>query len=251
MGRELQTSSPVALPAVDLREPASLLLLPQWLATQVARVSDLGYGRTIVDPVTKAVVGQVATIPKSQMPTGPQRLAIAQRIEELQAASRPGPTPRLIGILAELVAEYATARLDEDTADIKITAYRDAVEDLPAWAVREAIRRWRRGDVSGDTRDLDFAPKPARLRRIAQGIAATATGQAIRLQRILDAEAEEPISEAEREANAKRADDLAKQIAAPVIASNDKAEREAENRALAERLAASEATRKAKVGAEQ
>ena len=251
MAQDLQRASPVSLPAVDLREPASLLLLPQWLATQVARVSDLGYGRTIVDPVTKAVVGQVATIPKSQMPTGAQRLAIAQRIEELQAACRPGPTPRLIGILAELVAEYATARLDEDTADIKITAYRDAVEDLPAWAVREAIRRWRRGEVSGDTRDLDFAPKPARLRRIAQGIAATATGQAIRLQRILEAEAEEPVSDAARAENAERADALVRQLSAPAGGPDDKAEREAENRARADRLAASEAARKAKVGAEQ
>lgn len=122
------------------------------------------------------------------MPTGPQRAAIARRIEDLQLAARPGPWNRTLVALGELVTEYASARLDEDTAAIKIDAYRDAVEDLPAWAVREAVRRWRRGDVSGDPKDLEFAPRPSRLRRIAQSIAATATGQALRLQRILEAE---------------------------------------------------------------
>ena len=245
MANDLQTSSPVSLPAVDLRDPSSLLLLPPWLATQIASVSDLGKGRTILDPVTKAIVGQVATIPKSQMPNGAQRQAIAERIEDLEQAARPGPTNRIIAILGELVAEHATARMDEDTADIKIGAYRDAVEDLPAWSVREAVRRWRRGDVAGtDPRDLDFAPKPARLRRLAEGIAATASGQAIRLRRILIAEPEEAASDAVMAKNQERFADVLKMLAEPKPEHDDKAEREAENRARAERLSASETQRK-------
>lgn len=133
------------------------------------------------------------------MPTGPQRLAIAQRIEELHAASRPGPLQKTLQYIGQLVAEHAPARLDEDTAAVKIDAYEDAVGDLPAWAIREAIRRWRRGEVSGATADdLRFAPKPAKLRDIARGIAAVATGQAIRLQRILDAEPAEELTDAQR-----------------------------------------------------
>lgn len=249
MANDLQTSSPAALPTVDLRDPSSLLLLPPWLATQIASVSDLGAGRTILDPVTKAIVGQVATIPKSRMPTGAQRAAIAQRIEDLEQAARPGPTNRIIAILGELVAEYATARLDADTADIKIGAYRDAVEDLPAWAVREAIRRWRRGDVSGDTRDLDFAPKPARLRRLAEGIAATASGQAIRLRRILAAEAEEPVSEAQAAENQRRYAEALKEAGVPDVqpAGSEAAERAEARRLLALRFAEAEADRKAKI----
>lgn len=163
---------------------------------------------------------------------------------------RPGPVARTLSIIGQLVTEYAPARLDEDTAAVKVDAYEDAVGDLPAWAIREAVRRWRRGEVSGDARDLDFAPKPARLRRIAQSIAATATGQAIRLQRILDAEAEEPVSDAVRAENAKRADALVRQLSSPAGGPDDRAEREAENRARADRLTASETARKAKVGAD-
>lgn len=127
-----------------------------------------------------------------------------QRIEELQNADRQGPMQTTLTILAELVNEHAPSRLDDDTADIKIGAYLDAVGDLPAWTIREAVRRWRRGDVSGDRKDLDFAPKPARLRRIAEGIRMVASGQAMRLQRILDAEPEDAPSEEQLRANAER-----------------------------------------------
>jgi len=151
-------------------------------------------------------------------------------------------------MLGELINEHAAARLDEETVSIKAEAYLDALEDLPAWAVREAIRRWRRGEVNADAKDLDFAPKPPRLRRIAQAIAAVPVGQALRLQRILDAEPEKSLTDAERDANQARYGEVLKQLAAPQPEHDDKAEREAENRARAERLAASETQRKEGVG---
>jgi hypothetical protein len=138
------------------------------------------------------------------MPNGPQRAAIMQRIEELHEAARPGPMKTTLTILGELVNEHAPSRLDDDTADIKIGAYLDAVGDLPAWTIREAVRRWRRGDVSGDPQDLNFAPKPARLRRIADGIRMVAAGQAMRLQRVLDAEPEDERDAEELRKNSER-----------------------------------------------
>lgn len=190
-------SSPVALPAVDLREPSTIMFLPPWLATQISAVSDLGAGRTIVDPANGKITGRVATIPRSRMPTGPQRAAIMQRIEELRGATRPGPEKRTLSLVGEIVNEQATSRLDEDTAVIKIGAFMDAVEDLPFWALREALRRWRRGEVS-DKSQLPFGIKPHKLRDMALMIRASAEGQAIRLQRILDAEPEDELSEAQR-----------------------------------------------------
>lgn len=132
------------------------------------------------------------------MPSGPQRAAIERRITELRAASRPGPEEDTITILGELIQEYAPSRLDPKTVRIKAEAYMDALEDLPAWTIREAIRRWHRGDVAADDQTLDFMPKPPRLRRIAEGIHLVAIGQASRLQRILDAEPEDELTEAQR-----------------------------------------------------
>ncbi|KQP61076.1 hypothetical protein ASF39_15505 [Methylobacterium sp. Leaf108] len=239
-------SSRDLLPAVDVSQPETLLSLPPWLATQIAAVSDLGYGRTVLDPTTKAVTGQVATIPRSKMPTGPQRAAIARRIEDLHAASMPGPIASTLAVIGAIVNRNAAARQDADLADIEIEAYRDALDDLPAWAVREALRRWRRGEVGGDRRNLDFAPKEHRLRSIALSIEAVVRGQIVRLQRLLEAEEEpERPTEAEREATLKEVQARMKAVgdgadARPVTLrpGHSEAERIAAERDLAERKAA-------------
>ncbi|ARO53945.1 hypothetical protein B2G69_07130 [Methylorubrum zatmanii] len=152
------------------------------------------------------------------MPTGPQRTAIARRIAGLQAAIEPGPVEETIGVLGDLIQEYAPSRLDDRTVSIKAEAYLDAVEDLPAWTVRAAVRRWRRGEVSADPATLDFAPKPARLRGIAERMVLVARGQAARLQRVLDAKPEERITDAQMAANSEKLTGLiAKTADGPVI----------------------------------
>lgn len=218
MAQDLTTRSAAALPAIDTADPASMLLLPDWLASSIAAVSDLGAGRTEVDPVTRQITARVATIPASRMPTGPQRTAIARRIADLQAAIEAGPVEETIGVLGDLIQEYAPSRLDDRTVSIKAEAYLDAVEDLPAWTVRAAVRRWRRGEVSADPATLDFAPKPARLRAIAERMVLVARGQAARLQRVLDAKPEERITDAQMAANSEKLTGLiAKTADGPVI----------------------------------
>jgi hypothetical protein len=138
------------------------------------------------------------------MPTGAQRVAIAQRITELQQALWPGPEDATLMHLGDLIKEYAASRIDADTVAIKASAYLDAVGDLPAWAVREAIRRWRRGEVDADAQALEFAPRPAKLKAIAERIVMVAKGQANRLQRILDAEPHEDLTPAQMQANSQR-----------------------------------------------
>lgn len=192
------------LPAVDVGEPASMLLLPDWLASQVSAVSDLGAGRTVLDTATGQITKRVATIPKSKMPNAGQRAAIERRITELRRADRAGPDAETLSYVGDLILEYATARLDERTVKAKAGAYLDTLEDLPAWSVKEAIRRWRRGDVDADAQTLDFAPRPARLRAIAERIALVARGQAARLQRILDAEPDLELSDAEAAENLRK-----------------------------------------------
>ncbi|KQO88915.1 hypothetical protein ASF33_20110 [Methylobacterium sp. Leaf92] len=231
MAQDLQTSSPANLPTVDTSDPASMLLLPAWLSSQVAEVSDLGHGRTEIDPKTRQIVARVPTIPKSKMPNGAQRAAIALRITELQRAVQPGPVEETISYLGDLIQEYAPQRLDPRTVSIKAEAYLDAVEDLPAWTIRAAIRRWRRNEVDAPAAALEFAPKPGRLRDIARRIVLVAEGQAARLQRVLDAKPEEPITDAQMAANSEKLTGLiAKTADGPMI--------EPQGAVSAERLAA-------------
>jgi hypothetical protein len=135
------------------------------------------------------------------IPNGPQRVAITRRITELQDASRPGPERDMLEILGKLVLRYSTARTDAQTAEVTIEGYLDALEDLPAWAVREAIRRWRRGDVPATPDERRFAPSEARLRSVALSLQQVVLGQAARMQRVLDAEPERPLTDADRAEN--------------------------------------------------
>jgi hypothetical protein len=221
MAQDLTTSSGSRLlPAVDVADPASMLLLPDWLASQIGAVSDLGAGRTVLDTATGQITKRVATIPRSKMPTGAQRAAIERRISELRRADRPGPEAEILAHVGDLILEYATARMDAQQVDAKAGAYLDVLSGVPAWAVREAIVRWRCGPVGVDEQALDFAPRPHRLKAMAERVAMVARGQAARLQRILDAEPEEELSEADLKANSDRMagllSDLSKRDPEPV-----------------------------------
>jgi hypothetical protein len=60
------------------------------------------------------------------------------------------------------------AKLDQNSSDAFTEDYLDAIEDLPAWAVREAIRKWNRAEspkLDGKPHSYDFRPSPPTLRR--------------------------------------------------------------------------------------
>lgn len=251
MGQDLTTSSTAALPALDVADPASMLLLPDWLVSQIGAVSDLGAGRTVVDRTTREITARVPTIPRSKMPTGAQRAAIERRITELRRAERPGPESEILAHVGDLILEYATSRMDDRQVAAKAGAYLDALADVPAWAVREAIVRWRCGPDGVDPQALDFAPKPHRLKAMAERIALVARGQASRLQRILDAEAEDEITEAEREANQRSLNALLEHAGEPFTATEgtDVAERRRARAALIAMEAAARAERRAQAEA--
>jgi hypothetical protein len=55
----------------------------------------------------------------------------------------------------------------EYAAEARGEAYMDALDDVPSWAVQEAIRKWHRAEC-GPKHDYKWQPVPAMLREIAQ-----------------------------------------------------------------------------------
>jgi hypothetical protein len=51
-------------------------------------------------------------------------------------------------------------------AEAKGEAYMAALEDIPSWAVQEAMRRWYRSEC-GDKHDYRWQPAPATLREVS------------------------------------------------------------------------------------
>ncbi|MCC8956147.1 hypothetical protein H8B02_22760 [Bradyrhizobium sp. Pear77] len=82
-------------------------------------------------------------------------------------------------------------KLDKEESDAATEDYLDAIEDLPAWAVREAIRRWNRAESSrldGKPHNYDFRPSPPTLRRLALHAITPLRGRMLELQKLLNAE---------------------------------------------------------------
>jgi hypothetical protein len=93
-------------------------------------------------------------------------------------------------MIAGLLVGGKGIKLDKASSDQLTEEYLDAIEDLPAWAVREALRKWNRGDsvrLDGKPHNFEWRPAPPTLRRLAVHEVATLNGRIVNLQKLLDA----------------------------------------------------------------
>jgi len=112
------------------------------------------------------------------------------------AARTPADDPHAEGVmlidLTNMMLVLPAARQNEVSAEARGEAYLAALDDLPPWALRAAIRRWYRGDAGtderGDPYDYHWAPAPAELRRIALLELWRVKSRAADLRRLLSAE---------------------------------------------------------------
>lgn len=73
-------------------------------------------------------------------------------------------------LLTKMIRGLAGAEGSEIAAVAKIEMYADAIEDLPAWSIDKAVRRWGKGDCPRDIVEkprFEFPPSPAALRALA------------------------------------------------------------------------------------
>lgn len=191
----LTETDQAGLPTITTADPvASMLSLPEWLTSLVNAVSQTPEGARIWN--------RQPEVPIRLMPNGGQRAAIERRCEQLERMAVAGPEKRALMSLGRLVGFYATNGLSEAQATVKTEVYMRAVNDLPAWAIDEAVDRWFRGEAG--ERNYEFAPSPATLREIAQGVARIAAGQLVLMRRILNARPIGEIPDEVREANIQR-----------------------------------------------
>jgi hypothetical protein len=68
-------------------------------------------------------------------------------------------------LIAKMLLTYPVANASAPVGEARGEAYRDALDDVPPWALDEAIRAWHRG-ACGE-HDYRWAPAPAVLRAAA------------------------------------------------------------------------------------
>lgn len=74
------------------------------------------------------------------------------------------------GVMIASLLLKGGAKLDQQSSDAFTEDYLDAIEDIPAWAVREAIRKWNRAEspkLDGKPHDFNWRPAPPTLRQLA------------------------------------------------------------------------------------
>lgn len=74
-------------------------------------------------------------------------------------------------MIAGLLIKGGGIKLDKAASDQLTEDYLDAIEDLPAWSVREALRKWNRGESPRldpkKPHDFNWRPAPPTLRNLA------------------------------------------------------------------------------------
>lgn len=139
-----------------------------------------------------------------------QRGEVERHVAELDRFAKPGPTERIGSLVMGMLANFPRQNGTEDTGSAKGEGYALALDDLPSWAVRRACGFWLRGEHGAGRENYAFAPSPPELRRLALIAAAPVRGELMRLRRLLAAEVEREVSDAERAANFERLQSLVK-----------------------------------------
>jgi hypothetical protein len=140
----------------------------------------------------------VPTLPSSLILSAAERVETEQHIRALEASYGPVPAdhPEMEGVilieLTRLMLALPAAKQNEASVEARGEAYLAALDDMPLWAVRAAIRRWYRGDAGlnerGAPHDYHWCPAPAELRKIAACEIARIRARVADLRRLLRAE---------------------------------------------------------------
>ncbi len=147
------------------------LSLPQWLTVSL---SEMGSGAPI-------------SVPAECAPSEMQRAYIAGLITDLEGSLTPASEREIAAEFTKLILAFPAQSVSQDVAAIRAEAYFTALSDLPAWALREACRKWLRGEADGN---LAFAPSPPQLRRLADEALIPVRAQMVRLRKLLHARGE-------------------------------------------------------------
>ena len=208
-------------PIPPLSNPAQLPSLPGWLQQRSAALG------SAVQPDSSGKYSKVPILPKDMILNTTERAEVQRHIVDLQRYTRLDQTitlrettmsndAALVAMIAALLLKGGR-RLDRQSSDAATEDYLDALEDVPAWSVREALRKWNRGEsppLDAKPHDFNWRPEPPTLRRLALHELAGVKGRILHLQKLCSAEPLIEYSDEHRKAMLERLRDVVRMPAA-------------------------------------
>jgi hypothetical protein len=229
-------------------------------ATPLAVLSSTGLRkwrrRSALNTTTLPHGREVAYLPAGLTLTAEDRAEISVYRDQLSQflASDGAENDRArFGLIAKMLLDspIAAGQASAEVGKARGEVYRATLADIPPWALGEAVRLWHRGeapDVGMGPHAYDFAPRPARLRRLCLWTLERVTRAHDDLTRLLEAKTFEEIhpqpSEEDRARVGAGFKQLGEQLRA-TVAAQQVAERSESERRSAEYRAQVEAMRRA------
>jgi hypothetical protein len=221
MAKELALIEPIQLPATS--NPARLPLLPAWLQRRSDAVENAR------QPDAQGQHREMPTLPASLILNLEQRQSVERHIaglsqfldlkQPIELREKVLTNDQAHGVLiAGLLIKGGGQKLDKQSADALTEDYLDAIEDLPAWTVREALRKWNRAEspqLGKKPHDFDWKPVPPTLRRLAYWELWAIKGRILQLEKILAAVPLIEFSDDHRKSMLKRLAALVRAAATP------------------------------------
>lgn len=169
--------------------PAALAALQQSALTTLSLPPSLAELERTLRP--EEMASRTPTLSRALTPG--ERSILSQLIDDIAPLAEAKPDAfRSLRQVAKLLMMFPASDLSEAVVDARSEAYEIALEDLPAWAVEAAAKRWIKGDVAAlDERpNLSFPPSPPQLRALALDEWAKARAALWRYRRLLGGKTE-------------------------------------------------------------
>lgn len=179
-------------PTAALLEPTKLS--PPWLTRSLGALGE----------------GFRPTIPEAFALTEAQRTTVGTRAERLAQHLGSASAAEIGKCIAILQAQFREREVDDGSAAARAEGYLMALEGVPLFALREAVRRVMRADAGLNT---SFMPKAPEMRALVNEIAQPARFHLVQLRRLLEAKVERAPSERDRERVREMAASLAAALA--------------------------------------
>lgn len=199
MGTEMALIEQIPLP--DIERPARMPSLPEWLQHRSDALVSADKGNFL--PVAKLPASLILSLPERAV-VEVYVSAIARFLDVGQAIvlrERILTNDQAHGAMIAGLLTRKGARLDQAISEQITEDYLDAIEDIPAWCVREALRKWNRGEsqpLDKKLHDFNWRPEPPILARLARLERNVIKHRVSVLRRLLAAEPEPEYSEEHR-----------------------------------------------------
>jgi hypothetical protein len=126
-----------------------------------------------------------------------ERQSLEQRSNELRRWDGRASSRDLGVEVTKFLQGFPHGKLSAQEAAMTVAEYVTALHDLPIWATRQAMQRFRRAEVDRDTHT--FAPSCAELRLAALDVTEPYRSELSSITRLLSAEVYQAATDAERE----------------------------------------------------